>query len=178
MQQPQSKPQMDRARMDPEKKTGNHEQDLYDIFVAQGIKLAAETAKGLTGKASVNALGHTLFMIVRKVEGEGQRHGINFPLSVLLHGSNEILGHIIEMSGVKISDDQIKATIGIAVGEYFQDAIKSGRMKPEQLANLARQAQQSAASMQQGPGAQGRGQMGDKGLLAQQASNGGPNGLG
>jgi len=122
-------------------------QSLYDIFVAQGIKMAVATSDKLVGKASIEQLGNTLFEIVNKVETEGAKHGINFGLDVILHGSNEILGHIIELSQVQISEDQIKQAIGIAVGRWVKNAIKTGKMTPEQIQSMGQQAQQSMQSM-------------------------------
>jgi transcriptional regulator len=118
-------------------------QDLYDIFVAQGVKMAVAFADKLTGKASVEVLGNTLFDIVNKVETQGAKNGVQFGLDVIIHGSNEILGHLIELSQVQISEEQIKQAIGIAVGRWVQNAIKTGKMTAEQLQGLAQQGQQS-----------------------------------
>jgi len=127
---------------------GNPEQDYYDIFVAQGIKVVSQVAKKMQGKSSIDVLGNTLFEIVKKIETGGVENGIRFPLSVLLHGSNEILGHLIGASAVKINEDQIKAVVGTAVGKYIQDAIKTGKMTPEQVSQLAQQAQQNQPKQQ------------------------------
>ena len=119
-------------------------QELYDIFVAQGIKLAVKVSDQLVGKASVDHLGNALFDIVNKVETEGAKNGVKFGLDVILHGSNEILGHLVELSQVQIDETQIKSVIGIAVGQWVNNAIKTGKMTPEQLQGLSQQAQQSA----------------------------------
>jgi hypothetical protein len=144
-------------------------QDNYDIFVAQGIKLASQAADRLKGKASIDVLGNTLYEIVNKIDDEGRKHGITFDISILLHGSNEILGQLIDMSGVQINEEQIKAVIGTAVGKYLQNAIKTGKMTQEQIIQLAQQAQQSMPQGQQ-PGQTGQmpqGQMPAKGLIGQ-----------
>lgn len=118
----------------------NPGQDLYDIFVAQGIKIASEIAPRLEGKASIDTLGNALADTINKIETEGARHGIKFPLEVLLHGSNEILGYMIDVSGVQADEAQIKGMIGVAVGNYVQNAIKTGKMTKEQIVQLAQQA--------------------------------------
>ena len=124
-------------------------QELYDIFVAQGIKIVSNIAPKIRGKASVDVLGNTLYEIVNKIEKEGQRHGISFPMSVLLHGSQEIFTHLIDMAKVQMTEEQVRAAIGTGVGTYLQNAIKTGKMTKEDVAALAKQA---AASAQQPSG--------------------------
>jgi hypothetical protein len=141
-QQPDKKPDVTKAKSTPE-------QDLYDIFVSQGIKIASEISGSLQGKASIDTLGNALYDIVKKIETEGSKNGIQFPLSVLLHGSNEILGYLLDVSEVKVTEDQTKGIIGIAVGKYIQDALNTGKMTKDQLGNLAKQAQQTMTSQQQ-----------------------------
>lgn len=136
------------------------DQDGYDIFVAQGFKIISKIAKTLEGKASIDQLGNTLFEIVDRIESEGQKSGVDFGLDVILHGSNEILGRMIEVAGVEINEDQIKAVVGIAVGRYVQNAVKTGKMTVEQLQALSQQAQQSMPQAGQTPGAQPSGQPG------------------
>jgi len=138
MQQEQANPQVD--------------QDGYDIFVAQGYKILNTIGEQLKGKASIDQLGSTLFDIVNKIETEGKKNGVEFGLDVILHGSNEILGRMIEIAGVQITEEQIKSVIGIAVGKYVQDAIKTGKMTTEQLQGLAQQAQQSMPGVEQAQG--------------------------
>lgn len=134
---------------------GNQDQDLYDIFVAQGIKMAAKIAPSIQGKASIDTLGNALFEIVKKVEEGGAKNGIEFDIPVLLHGSNDILGHLIELSGVDINEEQVKAVVGIAVGRYIQDAVKTGKMTPEQVQQLAQQGQQGMPPQSQQQPSQG-----------------------
>ena len=125
------------------------DQDGYDIFVAQGIRLASQI--DMQGKASVDLLGRTLFDVVSRVEAEGTKNGIKFDLAIVLHGSNEILGYMLQKAKVQIDEEQTKAVIGVAVGLWIQDALKSGKMTPEQLKSLADQGQQTM--QQQGQGA-------------------------
>jgi hypothetical protein len=124
-------------------------QDLYDIFVAQGIRIAFKIAPQLQGKSSIDVLGNALFNIVNKIETEGAKNGIKFPLEVLLHGSNEILGHLIEATKVKINEQQIKAVVSMAVGKWIENAMKTGKMTKDQLIQLAQQAQQAMPQPQQ-----------------------------
>lgn len=143
--------QPQQGKADPE------QQDLYDIFVAQGIKLASATAQKLQGKASVDLLGNALYEIVTKIEAEGEKNGVKFPPQVMLHGSGEILDHLVKMSQVDITEEQVSAVVGIAVGKYMDRAAKSGKVSQEDLAQLAQQSQQQGApvSPPAGTGPQG-----------------------
>lgn len=117
----------------------NENQDLYDIFVSQGIKLASTAGQEIQGKASVEVLGSALFEIVNTIETEGSKHGVKFGLDVILHGSNEILGHLINVSKVDISEDQIKSVVGLAVGKWLENAVKTGKMTVEQAQGMVQQ---------------------------------------
>lgn len=134
-------PEMGQTNSQDEGQSEN--QELYDIFVAQGIKLAQATAKRIQGNASIDTLGSALFDIVNKVESEGEKNGVKFGLDVLIHGSNEVLGHLLEMCKVDVQEEQIKAIVGTAVGKYLDNAIKTGKMTSEQVVQLAQQAKQS-----------------------------------
>lgn len=141
------------ARNLPAGQEANPEQDNYDIFVSQGIMLAGPAADEMQDKASVDVIGNTLFDIVSKVENEGKKNGVEFSLAIVLNGANEILNHLIEMSGVQINEEQIKAVIGTAVGRYVQDKMKTGAWTPQQAQEMAQQAQGAAAgtSTSEGP---------------------------
>jgi len=132
------------------KQPGNPEQVNYDIFISQGIELASAAAQQMQGKASVDTIGNALYEIIKKVETEGEKNGVSFSLGVVLHGSNELLGHLIEMSGVQINEEQIKGAVGVAVGRYIQEALDSGAVTKPQLMQLAEQAQANMPQEQPG----------------------------
>jgi ribosomal protein L12E/L44/L45/RPP1/RPP2 len=134
--------QQNKQSQEAEKPKENDDQALFDIFVAQGIKIAGGIANELRGKASVDTLGNALFNIVNKIETEGQTHGIKFPLGVLFNGVGEILRHLVDVSDAKVNEEQVKAIIGIAVGRWLQNNIKTGRMSQQDVIALAEDAQQ------------------------------------
>ena len=148
------------ARDLPAGQEANPEQTNYDIFVSQGIMLAGPAADKLQGQASVDLLGNSLFEIVKKVESEGMKNGIEFSLPVILNGSNEVLNHLINMTGTQLNDDQIKTVIGTAVGRYVQDKMQTGAWTPQQAQQIAQQAQQGMGQPQQQPGQLNPGMMG------------------
>lgn len=120
------------------------EQDLLDIFVAQGMKIVMKIAPTIKGTGSIDALGNALFNIVNKIETEGARNGVNFPQWVLIRGTKDILIYLIDTVQVKVTEDQVKSIIGIAVGRYLKNALDTGKMTKEQAMELSRQMQQQA----------------------------------
>ena len=122
---------------------GAPNQDIYDIFVSQGILIVKQIAHTLKGKSSIDSLGNALFNIVSKIETEGEANGIKFPLDIIAHGSNEILGFLLKESGVEVDEQKIRAIIGIAVGEYIEDAMKTGKFTQEQIQEIAQSGEQA-----------------------------------
>jgi hypothetical protein len=128
------------------------EQDLLDIFVAQGMKIVMKIAPTLKDKGSVDALGNALFNIVNKIETEGTSNGVNFPQWVLIRGARDILIYLIDTVQIKVTEDQVKAIVGIAVGKYLKNALDTGKMTKEQAVELAKQlSQKPIQEMAQGP---------------------------
>lgn len=123
------------------------QQELYDIFVSQGTMLAAAASDKLKGQGPetpgiVGTVGDAMVDIVNKVEDEGGRRGIQFDAVSMVHGSSEILTNFLNMSGIKLNEDQMKQVIGHMVGRYFQEGIKSGKITKDQLIQTGQQLQQ------------------------------------
>lgn len=119
------------------------EQDVLDIFVAQGMKLVMQIAPTLNGKASVDALGNALYNIVNKVETEGMKNGVAFPQWVLIRGTKDILIFLLNSVRVEVTEISVKAIIGIAVGKYMENALNTGKMTKEQAVEIAKQLSQN-----------------------------------
>ena len=117
------------------------DQDLYDIFVSQGILMIAKLKLKVTKTPEVVA--RTMVMIVTKVVEGSKQKGIEIPLSVIFHGAKEILIALIQRSGLEFSEADIKTIVGNMVGMYLDEEIKSGRMTPEQVGALGKQAKLS-----------------------------------
>lgn len=143
--QPQAGSEASTSQGKPSGTVTPEQQELYDIFVSQGIKLAGPAADALKGNASPEAIGGAMFQIVVRLEAEGKKNGLNFDLAVMLHGAIEILGALLKFAGVSLPEEDQKATIGYLVGMYLNDAMKTGKMSKEQVVQLAQQAEQSQA---------------------------------
>ena len=126
------------------------QQELYDIFVGQGTKLASELADTLEPEPSL--IGDTMFEIISKVESEGNKNGAQFDLAVMLHGSQNILSNLLEMAGIELQEEQVKEVVGHMVGKYVDNAVSSGKMTKEEVVQLSEQAKQQGDGLLQGPG--------------------------
>ena len=121
------------------------QQDMYDIFTSQGIRICGQIADRIKGKASIDILGNTLFEIVRKVETEAAKQGIVFEPPVVLAGAQEILDYLIRITGAEVGEREVRGIIGLAVGKYLKYALSSGKIAKEQLQQYAAQDQQYQA---------------------------------
>lgn len=126
------------------------DQDLLDIFVAQGMKMVSQMAPQLKGKASIDVLGNALFEVVNKIETEGAKNGIEFPQWILLRGTEDILRFLLEVAQVQVDEKSVKGIIGIAVGRWLKNAIQTGKMTKEQAVELGRQLQEQSKGQQAG----------------------------
>jgi len=105
---------MKKEKEQPKQEKTNRNQHLYDIFVSQGILLAAPAAEGLKesqGADPISALGDALYEIVHTVETEGAKNGVNFDLPILANGVQEILQVLLDMSGMQVDETDRKSVV-------------------------------------------------------------------
>ena len=135
--------------MDIRNKLPEKQQDDYDIFVSQGKMIAMRMADKLnTAGDPVKILADALLGIVNKVRSEGSRNGLQFDPLVMAAGSVEILTVLLMAAGIELNDEQIRQTVGQAIGQFVQQALDSGEIDNNQL-------QQAAMVMQQKGGKNG-----------------------
>jgi len=127
----------------------NQNQDVYDIFVSQGILMLSKLKIKIT--KSPEMVAQTMVMIVKKVVMECEKQGIKLPIEVLLHGSKEILIALIQQSGIEFSEADVKTIVGNMIGLYLDGEVKAGRMTPEEVSALGQQAKQSMGGGEGGP---------------------------
>lgn len=121
----------------------NEAQDMHDIFVGQGTKMAHAAAQQLQGVTDPKTIGEVLFGIIDRVETEGTKHGLAFDLTTLLHGSMNVMENLVDIAGIELSEDQQKETVGHLVGMYLENAMQTGKLSKEDVVGLAEQAQES-----------------------------------
>lgn len=132
----------------------DNNQDLYDIFVAQGIKIAASVADMLNEQPQdgiIGTVGDAMVDIVHKIEDDGAKNGFQFSEAIKFHGAQNILDNLLRMSGIKLNENETKTVIGHMVGRYLDESVKAGKMTKEQVVQMARDAnQQQQAGEQNG----------------------------
>jgi hypothetical protein len=128
----------------PEQQGGDRQQKLYDTFVGKGIVMAQAAAKKLKGQEpNPETIANIMVDIGTRIENEGKQHGVEFDLAVKMHGGQNILEALLKMSGMNLPEEQYREVVGRMVGKYLNNAVRSGSMTKEQVAELGQQAQQS-----------------------------------
>ena len=129
----------------PQQNVSEEQQEMYDIFVGQGTKLAMSAAKSLQGQTDPKVIGEAMFEIVDRVESEGMKNGMKFDLATMLHGSGNILSNLVHTAGIQLDENQTKEVVGHMVGKYLDNSVKTGKMTPEQVVQLGEQAKSQDA---------------------------------
>lgn len=131
-----------------------NEDPQYDIFITNGMSIIYDSA---TSKKLINqivkspdpieAVSDATLNVVGKLESSAESSKIKIQDSVLIQGSNALMGEIIglaEAAGMEpLSDEQKYQAFSLAVSKYIQRALKSGKMTQEQLIALGQEAAQS-----------------------------------
>lgn len=114
-------------------KKNTEQQDLFDIFVAQGLKLAS----GMKISPNPELIADAMIGIIDRVEQDGAKNGINFPLEIIFKGGQEILTGMLLIHDIEPDEAMIQQAVGIVVGKYLEKAMKTGKMTKDQVAELA-----------------------------------------
>jgi hypothetical protein len=117
-----------------------NQQDLYTIFVAQGVKIAEQHIESV--KQNPNVIPKVMVAIVNRVEQTAEKRGIKFDISIKFTGAQEILAFLIKEAGIEIDEQALTQMIKEMVGIYLKQAVASGKMTQEEVIQLGQQAQQ------------------------------------
>ncbi len=126
-------------------------QEEIDIFVANGLKIVhnpkvsdALIARIVKAKNPVVAISEATLFIVEKLEQSSAAAGKKPSLTTLAYGANALMGEIIasaEAAGMKKMDDETKyRAFSMAVGQYLDAAVKTGKMTKEEVIQLGKDA--------------------------------------
>jgi hypothetical protein len=175
------------------KQIGEQEQQTLDIFAANGVKLIhteqvsdAIHAKIKASADKIEAIASVLLDIIGRIEASAIAKKIVLTSTVIVHGANYLLAEIInlaEKAGLvePLNDEQRKQAFSIATSRYIDDAVKSGKITPEQLNQMSQQfqatpqGQEIAARLKQQQGGPAAAQSGAAAAMnqSQPAQNGG-----
>ena len=115
-------------------------EDLYTIFVSQGIKMAKAMAQSVGQDAE--SISTAMVAIVTRLEDSGKKNGLAFDIKVIFNGAKEILIYLLSVMGVELSEEFVKEIVALMVGKYLKQALESGKMTKAQAEELSRMAQQ------------------------------------
>ena len=159
---PQQQAQPPGMGQQPQGQTGRppvqmDEQEQADMFMAYGVKtlhdqkVSDNIVNTLLKFKSVNEIidyiARSTVDIVSRVESAAGQKQVKIGANVKLQTANFLMGEIInlaEIAGVKKLDKEQKAqAFSLAVSIYIDEAIKTGKMKPEELQQAAEQLKQT-----------------------------------
>jgi len=130
------------------------DQEKFDILVANGMKIIYNEKFGKTmlnkvvkSKAPVEDIASFTLAVVTRLENAMERKKISLPDGVKIQAANQLMGEIMSMCEQAelppLSEEQRGECWSIAVSKYIDQAIKTGKMTPEQVQELSAQAQQT-----------------------------------
>jgi hypothetical protein len=129
-------------------------QDTFDAFMSNGINIIhnEKVSDGmiqniLNADDPVKEIANATLNVVNRLEQSGSENGMNFGPEILSNGANILMGEIIqvaEISGLKpLTEEEKYMAYSLTVSRYIDEAIKSGKITPEQLQEMSQQAQQT-----------------------------------
>lgn len=149
-----SPPQQDQVPGQVEGQLPQEVQDRVDMFLANGIRLvhSEKVSDGflkviLDGPDPVMGIADATLDIVGRLEGSAGERGVSLPPEILAQVANILMGEIIKVSetaGLEpMSDEQKYQAYSLAVSKYLDQAVKSGKITPEQLQQMGAEAGQT-----------------------------------
>lgn len=137
-----------------EPKANEQDQAQYDMFMANGMSIIYDktTSKKIINQIvkspdPIEAISDATLNVIEKLESSAGASKIKIQDTVLIQGSNALMGEIIglaEAAGMEpLSDEQKYQAFSLAVSKYIQRALKSGKITPEQLQAMSDEASQT-----------------------------------
>ncbi len=143
-------------------------QEQFDMFVANGIEIIHDekVSEGFLGRIMkserpVQTIAEITVDVVNRLYDSAEEANMKLTPDTLVHGSNILMGEVItiaETAGMQpLTDEQKTESYQLAVSKYIDDAVKSGRLSQQELAQLGQQigqtpeGQKIAQQMQAGP---------------------------
>jgi hypothetical protein len=132
-------------------------QQQYDMFMANGMniihsqKFSDTLAKAMStvkdqGKIIDLIANATLNVIIAVEDSAGQK-GIKFPANMLIMLGNQLMGQVIAIYTIvtkkKLTEEQKGQAFSLAVSLYLDQAVKSGKLTPQQVQEIAAQMSKS-----------------------------------
>ena len=129
-------------------------QEQFDIFVVNGMEIINDqkVSEDILNRISqsgdpIRGIAEATVDIVNRLIDSAQENGIKLSNETMVHGSNVLMGEIINMAETagmqKLTEEQRTQSFQLATSLYLDGAVKSGKMTPEQLAQLSEESKQA-----------------------------------
>lgn len=136
------------ARGDAQEQISPELQGQFDIFMANGISIIHDekVSEGLIKRIlasddSIEAIASATLDIIERLESSSKSSGVDLSDAVLVQGANQLMGEIIslaEMAGMSpLNEDQRYQAFSLATGKYLDNAVKTGKMTPDELQKMS-----------------------------------------
>lgn len=127
------------------------DQKEFDIFVSNGIKMIHTEnisdrviSAVADSKNPVQAIADVTLNIVGRLEQSAAAKGKNLSLITLAYGANILMGEVINMAEAagmkKLTKPEKYQAMSLATGKYLDNAVKTGKITKEELAQLGEEA--------------------------------------
>ena len=134
-------------------------QDTFDMFVAQGIKIANDESTVskfidmiVGAKNPVVPIADATITVIDRLQSSSDKQGKNIPMGHLAQVGNIVMGEIIEIAesaGLKpLSKEERSEAYALAVSKYLGTSVKSGKLPEETLIQMADTVHQTPAGQQ------------------------------
>ena len=128
--------------------------EKVDAFIAQGIRLIHDPkiSDGIKMQITrsdepVEAIADQTINVVNSVEGNAKKNGITLNAGELAQAGNILMGEIIDIAersgSKKLSDEDKYLAFSLAISKYMDQGVKSGKITPDQLQQMATEAKES-----------------------------------
>jgi len=120
---------------------GPEEQEAYDAFVTNGMKIMYDEAampqliESLRGDGNpVQGLANSLVMIVTRLEDSAAQGGQELSGDVMMHGGSELLEQMAELAGqagIEYSEKDMESALYLAMDQYRETRQEQGKLPQE-----------------------------------------------
>jgi len=129
-------------------------QEAAKMYLANGLRLihSEEISDGIIKKLQtvddpIPQIADSTLDIVNRIESGASGKGVSLPPEYLAQVANVLMGEIIsiaEIAGAEpLSEEERYKAFSLAVSKYLSNAVKTGRISPDQLQQMKQQAMQS-----------------------------------
>jgi len=126
-------------------------QEALDMFMSNGLNIIHDTKmEGIIKNAAnsedpITGIADATLMVVSRLEGGMEKAGMDLPLEYIAQAASAFMQDIIEIAvsfGMEPFDEEESyAVYSIVLSKYLDQAVKSGKITPDQLQAMSEEVQ-------------------------------------